>query len=155
MRFQADTGTQCNVVPLGVYKRATKDFALALMTPALSQITAYGGTTLPWFCSPSGVAWDIPVLTGLQVGRLLPHLAAVGNNQLNKPNTGDAPLYTVLEHLGPVSTEQLLEKHPTVFSKGVSLLESKHHLRLDVSVHPVQHSPGLVRIPSKRYSNTH
>ena len=47
IRFQADTGAQCNVVPLEIYKKATKDFSLTQMTPAQTQITAYGGTVLP------------------------------------------------------------------------------------------------------------
>ena len=47
LRFQVDTGAQCNVIPLELYKKATKDTKLAHVTPLRSQITAYGGTTLP------------------------------------------------------------------------------------------------------------
>ena len=34
IRFQVDTGAQCNVVPLGVYKKATKDAALVNISPS-------------------------------------------------------------------------------------------------------------------------
>ena len=47
IRFQADTGAQCNVVPLEIYKKATKDLSLTQMTAAQTRITAYGGTVLP------------------------------------------------------------------------------------------------------------
>ena len=46
MRFQADTGAQCNVVPLELYKKATNDHQLANVNPTKTRTTAYGGTTL-------------------------------------------------------------------------------------------------------------
>ena len=47
LRFQADTGAQCNVVPLDLYKKATKDYQLAIVVPTTPKITAYGGTEIP------------------------------------------------------------------------------------------------------------
>ena len=47
IRFEVDTGAQCNILLLEVYKKATKDVALVHITPKPSHITAYGGTTLP------------------------------------------------------------------------------------------------------------
>ena len=47
MRFQVDTGAQYNVIPLALYKQATEDIHLHNVRPVQSQITAYGGTTLP------------------------------------------------------------------------------------------------------------
>ncbi len=35
LRFQVDTGAECNVIPLALYKKATKDFKLAHVTPSL------------------------------------------------------------------------------------------------------------------------
>ena len=40
IRFQADTGAQCNVIPVSGYKKATKDLSLAQVTPTNSKITA-------------------------------------------------------------------------------------------------------------------
>ena len=47
LRFQADTGNQCNVVPLDLYKRATRDYKLKHVSPAKQRITAYGGNKIP------------------------------------------------------------------------------------------------------------
>ncbi len=46
LQFQVDTGAQCNIIPLGLYKKATRDYRLKKITPANQQITAYGGTTI-------------------------------------------------------------------------------------------------------------
>ena len=46
VRFQADTGAQCNVMPLDVYKRATRDFKLSHVKPGSQRITAYGGSEI-------------------------------------------------------------------------------------------------------------
>lgn len=46
LRFQVDTGAQCNVVPLGLYKKATKDYHLKKVRPEQQKITAYGGNTI-------------------------------------------------------------------------------------------------------------
>ena len=40
LRFQVDTGTQCNVIPLNLYKKAAKDMNLTNVTPT-------DGATLP------------------------------------------------------------------------------------------------------------
>ena len=45
--FHVDTGAQCNVIPLALYKKATNDFMLEYVTHAKPQITAYGAVTLP------------------------------------------------------------------------------------------------------------
>ena len=44
LRFQPDTGAQCNVVPLHLYKKATKDVDLCNVTPVNTAIISYGGT---------------------------------------------------------------------------------------------------------------
>ena len=46
IRFQPDTGAQCNVIPLTIYKKATRDLSLSHVTPAQASITGYGGHTL-------------------------------------------------------------------------------------------------------------
>ena len=47
VRFQPDTGAQCNVVPLHLYKKATKDVDLSNVTPVNRAIISYGGTSIP------------------------------------------------------------------------------------------------------------
>ena len=46
LRFQPDTGAQCNVIPLNLYKKATKDYRLERVTPLNTQLAAYGGSKL-------------------------------------------------------------------------------------------------------------
>ena len=47
LRFQVDTGAQCNVVPLDLYKKATKDHNLRNVKSTSQKIIAYGGTQIP------------------------------------------------------------------------------------------------------------
>jgi hypothetical protein len=58
IRFQVDTGAQCNVVPLELYKKATKDHDLTRVTPSRTSITAYGGTTSWLMGKTSARYWD-------------------------------------------------------------------------------------------------
>jgi len=46
LRFQPDTGAQCNVIPVSLYRKATKDYRLERVTPANGQLSAYGGSKL-------------------------------------------------------------------------------------------------------------
>lgn len=47
LRFQPDTGTQCNVIPLHLYKKATKDVRVKHMKTYPTVIVAYGGLKIP------------------------------------------------------------------------------------------------------------
>ena len=47
VRFQVDTGAQCNVMPLKTYQEATGDVDLSKVSAIQTQVTAYGGGTLP------------------------------------------------------------------------------------------------------------
>ena len=42
-----DTGAQCNVIPLNVYRKATKDYSLQNIVLSQQKIIAYGGSTIP------------------------------------------------------------------------------------------------------------
>ena len=162
MRFQADTGAQCNVVPLALYKKATLDHELTKVTPTATKITAYGGTTLPVVgtvllrvrrgdlqcrldCKLVDCN-DIRPILGRKACLGLKIVAYLDNDQLNKPDTSGAAIYAV-ETPSPMSTEQFIKKHPKVFSDGVGLLEGNYHIRLDTSIDPVQHSPRRVPVP--------
>ena len=54
-------------------------------------------------------------------------VAYLDNDQLNKPNTGKAEVYTVEDEGTPVTKEQLVQKYPSVFSDEVGLLEGDSH----------------------------
>ena len=47
LRFQPDTGAQCNVIPVHLYRKATKDVDLCNVTPVNTTIISYGGTSIP------------------------------------------------------------------------------------------------------------
>ncbi len=56
MRFQADTGAQCNVIPVDVYKKAAKD-------PYLSQLSTslwHTKSMLGLFAAKAGRSWTFP-----------------------------------------------------------------------------------------------
>ena len=44
--FQVDTGAQCNVIPIHLYKKATNDHGLKKVTPTSAKIVAYGGSKI-------------------------------------------------------------------------------------------------------------
>lgn len=46
LRFQPDTGAQCNVIPVHFYKKASKDYKLERVKPLNTQLSAYGGSKL-------------------------------------------------------------------------------------------------------------
>ena len=109
IRFQVDTGAQCNVVPLKVYKKATKDVTLACVTPSHSRITAYGGDTLPVVETVLLQVWrgtfrcrlDCKIVDRSDIQPLLGRKACIGmkivtyldNDKINKPNTSNAHLW--------------------------------------------------------------
>ena len=47
LRFQPDTGAQCNIIPVQLYKKAANDPDLKEVKPSNSTISAYGGSQLP------------------------------------------------------------------------------------------------------------
>ena len=65
------------------------------------------------------------------------------NDRLNKPVTGDAPVYA-LEGPGPVSVTQLINRHPKMFGPGIGLLKGKYSIVLDQQVPP---APRYVPVP--------
>jgi len=49
VRFQVDTGAQCNVLPVHLYQKATKDYSLTQVDPVKSYIVAYGEPPCQWW----------------------------------------------------------------------------------------------------------
>ena len=46
MKFQLDTGAECNVVPLEMYKEVTGDVLLSKVVPSMDAIVAFGGSKM-------------------------------------------------------------------------------------------------------------
>ena len=162
VRFQVDTGAQCNVIPLDIYNKATVDASLTKITPSRTQVTAYGGNNLPVVgtvllkVQQSGLRCrlDCKSIDHSGIRPLLGRKACLGikiityldNDHLTQPATGNA---TVCELEPPklVSIEQFISKYASVFVSGVGLLDGRYHIVLDETVTPVQHSPWRVPIP--------
>lgn len=162
IRFQVDTGAQCNVLPLRTYQEATGDVSLRKVSPIQTKVTAYGGGTLPVVGSVKLKVWRgkskhhvyCKLIDSNKIRPLLGRKACLGmgvvtyldNDQLHKPDTGDAPVFAV-DDTGPVSVEQLKIKHPKVFGPGVGRLEGKYRIVLDKDMPPVQDPPRRVPVP--------
>ena len=139
---------------IDTYKKATGDKTLRNVTHTNTQVTAYGGTTLPVVGRVMVVLWreaskyclDCRLVDSQKICPLLGRKACLGlkvikyldNDAIHKPKTDNAPVYT-LEPAGSVSIEQLQREHTEVFGAGVGRLEGKYRIVLDNSIRPVQH----------------
>ena len=161
LRFQLDTGAQCNVVPVHLYKKASKDQQLKHMKPTKTKLTAYGGAPLPVVGTVLMRVWhgdykcqlDCKLVDSDKIRPLLGRKACLGmnlityrdNDAINKPEIRDATVHAVKSTI-PVSKEELIAKHPEVFKEGVGLLEGEYHIKVDPDVQPVQHAPRQVPV---------
>ena len=161
LRFQVDTGAQCNVASLQLYQQATKDHKLAHVTIAKSRITAYGGTTLPVVGTVQlnvtqgslnttlnckivdGI--NIRPLLGKESGLQLKIISYLDNDKLNKLDTGNSLVFA-LDITTTLTREQLIKQYSEVFGPGVGLLEGKYCIRIDNTHQPVQHAPRRVPV---------
>ena len=150
------------IVPLDLYKKATKDYKLSCVMPGRQTITAYGGSELQVVgrallrvrrghlrCRLDCKLVDkqgIRPLLGRKACLGMKIVAYLNNDQLNKPNTEDANMYAVGDGESQVTKEQLIRKYPHVFADGVDLLEGEYHICLDPQAEPVQHAPRRVPV---------
>ena len=161
LRFQVDTGAQCNVIPLAIYKKATKDHDLQQITPGAAQITAYGGTTLP---VTGKVLMDVergghhhkvecklvnctnirPIL-GRKACLDMKIVTYLDNDKLHQPEVRNATVFA-LEPTTAISQQQLIKKYPRVFQEGVGKIAGDYHIRLDPDAIPMQHAPRRVPV---------
>ena len=163
LRFQPDTGAQCNVVPLHLYKKATRDFNLLNVAPVSTAIISYGGTSIPILGSVRLRVWrgdfkcflDCNLVDSERVRPMLGRKACLGmkiikyldNDQLNHPQTYDGDVYAHDASIEPVlSADQLVKKFHRVFSDGVGKLPGEYHMTLDETVKPVQYPPRRVPV---------
>ena len=94
LRFQPNTGDQCNVVPLHLYKKATKDVDLCNVTPVNTGIILYGGSSIPILGAGHLRVWrrdfrcllDCNLVDSKKVRPILGRKACLGMN--NDPTAG-------------------------------------------------------------------
>jgi len=161
VRFQIDTGAQCNVLPVAQYKRATGDDSLTHVLPDSSLITAYGGTKLPVVGKVSlqvsrlGVQHTIccKLIDSPAVRPLLGHkacltmrvIAYLDYDRMNKPLASPA-LVCAIDSTSLSSIELIAKHFPTVFGNGIGKLNGEYHIRLSAEATPVQHAPRRVPV---------
>ena len=58
VRFQPDTGAQCNVLPLHIYKKASKDDKLEKVNRSQASLVAYGGSKIKVMGRVSIACWS-------------------------------------------------------------------------------------------------
>ena len=162
LHFQPDTGSQCNVIPVHLYKLVTKDVNLDRVTRKKSHLSAYGGSKLRirvWR-DDLKCSLDCKIVDSKAVRPLLGHKACVGmqiikyqdNDEINKRLTETSQVYSVENKpkqtapRGSLTKEALFKKYPEVFGEGIRKLPGEHHIRIDPAVDPVQHAPRRVPV---------
>ena len=157
LRFQPDTGAQCNVIPVHLYKKAANDPDLKQIKPTNSAISAYGGSkllvlgqvTLRVWCDNVTYRLDCKLVDNKDIRPILGRKACIGmnivkytdNDAINKPTTGNASVYSVEDNLSGMSKESLVKQFPEVFAEEVGQLDGEYHIKVDPTVSPVQHPP--------------
>lgn len=172
LRFQPDTGAQCNFILVSLSRKATKDYRLERVTPANTQLSAYGGSKLQVVGNLRITVWhddfkcqlDCKLVDNNTIRPLLGRKACVGMriikytdyDQLNKPRTGSAPVYSLEKPnvtkatQGPITRETLTKNYPQVFSEGVGKLAGEYHIRIDSTTDPIQQAPHRVPVALRR-----
>lgn len=168
LRFQPDTGAQCNVIPLHLYKKATKDVSLKHVKTYQTAIVAYGGSRIPVIGQVQihvsrgdyeGFL-DCKLVNSTEIRPLLGRKACIemkvikytDNDELHKPNTGSAPVYSVdstseeVSSHAPLSKDDLLQRYRKAFRANVGKMEGEYRIRIDTEVDPVQNAPRRVPV---------
>lgn len=163
LRFQVDTGAQCNVIPEALYKKATSDYKLKQVTPSDNTTTAYEETTLPVVGRALIRVWrretscklDCKLVDNSHIHPLLGRKACIGmkiityldNNAINlPPETMKRETVCFVSNPKSITKEQLIARYPKVVSDGVGELAGMYHIRLDPMHELVQHAPRRVPV---------
>lgn len=168
LRFQADTGAQCNVIPVNLHKKAARDPDLRHVKPANSAISACGGSKLTVVGQVIIRVWrdsfkcllDCKLVDNDEIRPILGRKACIGmniikytdNDAINKPKAGTATVYAVQDDTfkGGMSKENLLRQYPQVFSEDVGELDGEYRIKIDQTINPVQHAPRKVPVALRK-----
>lgn len=132
IRFQPDTGAQCNVPPLYIYRQATDDKKLEKVKPIQTSLAAYGGSRLKVIGHVVIRVWrgDVSYLLhcrlvgNKEIRPILGRNACLDmdiiqyndNDSLNKPQPGNAAVFMVEPRPQSVLTqEEIPARLPSVF----------------------------------------
>ena len=162
IRFQPDTGAQCNVLPLQVYRKASKDEKLEKVNRTQASLVAYGGSKIKVIGRVSIRVWrnersclldcrlvdseEIRPILGIKSCLARNIIQYKDNDLLNKPETGGSSVYAIEDQPSSVTKEELMLKFPDVFGEGLGQLDGQYKIRLDETVPPVQHAPRRIAV---------
>lgn len=162
VRFQPDTGAQCDVMPLHIYKKASKDETLEKVTRTEASLVAYGGSKVKVIGFVSIRVWrnersfrlDCRLVNNAKLHPILgiKSCLAMGiiqykdNDLIHRPETGSASVFAVDAPRSPLSKEALMSKFPDVFGDGLGQLDDEYKIKLDEMIPPVQHAPRRIAV---------
>ena len=162
IRFQPDTGAQCNSLPLQVYQKASKDEKLEKVNRTQASLVVYGGSKIKVIGCVSIRFWrnegsclmdcrlvdseEIRPILGIKSCLAMNIIQCKDNDLLNKPETGGSSVYAIEDQPSPVTKEELMLKFPDVFGEGLGQLDGQYKIRLDETVPPVQHVPCCIPV---------
>ena len=142
IKFQLDTGAQCNVIPVHIYELATGDKKLEQVSLKKSYITAYGGTRIQvigdviLFVLRNNMEYKIrcKLVDNCNVRPLLGRKACIGmnvikyldNDEIRPPAIGTAKVYSV--EPPSCATEELLSQYSSVFTDGPGKMDGFYHI---------------------------
>ena len=128
VRFQPDTGAQCNVMPLHTYKKASKDETLEKVTHTEASLVGYGGSKVKVVGCVSIRVWrnersflldfrlvdnaDLRPILGIKSCLAMGIIQYKDNDFIRRPETGSASVFAVDALYSPVTKEELMSKFP-------------------------------------------
>ena len=156
IRFQIDSGADCNVVPLHVYQPATGDQELQFLKPSQmrlfvyghQQIKVFGKVTLQLERGGRKLQVEFQVIKGQEFHSLIGLQTCVDFGLMEiKDNDSLNPIQQPACIYSPICDQILASGQilANVFQK-VGHLDGNYSIRLDESVHPVQHAPRSVSV---------
>ena len=149
LQFQPDTGAQCKVIPLNLYKEAPLNKGLNKVQHGCSAISAYGGSRLQFVGQVIIPSWregerfklNCKLVDSWDICPILRRKACLGmniiqyiDNKINNPEVGNAHIYTMTSTTSGLNTEELCKQFLQVFADEVDQLEGKYHIKLDAAV---------------------
>lgn len=151
LKFQLDTGAQCNVVPLHLYQGATGDTKLQKVVPSNAHIVSYGGTRMPVVgCVRLKVRrrdltcyLDCKIINAPGMRPILGMRACTGMKLVTITDSDahfvpDKSVHAVTTLL---NEEEIFSKFGDVFNDDLGLLKGAYTIKIDHTVPTVQHTP--------------
>ena len=135
------------MLPLHVYRKASKDERLEKVNRIQASLVAYGGSKIKVIGRVSMCVWrnershlldchlvdseEIRLILGIKSCLAMNIIQYKDNDLLNKPKTDGSWVYAIEDLPPPVTKEELMLKFPNVFGEGLGQLDGQYTIRLD------------------------